>query len=98
MLQQRLPVQTVQSSQSALQSASNRQASFLEQLRLCLQRPTIWEKCRDLTKILTQALYNIQQNQGLMFTMTKIDYRTNFIRHAFYSVRLLNKIKTSQTK
>ena len=91
MLQQRLPVQTVQSSQPALQSAGNRQASFLEQLRLCLQRPTIWEKCRDLTKVLTQALYNIQQNQGLMFTIATIDYRTNFIPHAFYFVGLFKK-------
>ena len=42
--------------QNAIQTAANKQATFVDQLRICLQRPTVWEKCRDLTKLLTHSL------------------------------------------
>ena len=52
-----------------IHAGTSKQASFLEQLRYCLQRPTLSERCRDLTKLLSLALpsqahLNPQHNQG----------------------------------
>jgi hypothetical protein len=52
------------SSQNSSQLGGNKQSSFLDHLRISLQRPTLWERCRDLTKLITCALPTQRHVQG----------------------------------
>ena len=54
--QQLLGEVTQPSSSNTRQSVGNKQTSFIDQLRFCLQRPKLSEKCRDLTNLLLCGL------------------------------------------
>ena len=55
MLQSQIMMQSHQPT-NASQLPGNKVSNFIEQLRISLQRPYVWEKCRDLNKLLSCVL------------------------------------------
>ena len=55
---------TQPSSQNTSQLGGNKQSTFLEHIRVSIQRPTLSEKCRDLTKLIICAIPTQRHDQG----------------------------------
>jgi len=64
MLHQMIGQAVQPTSQNTSQLGGNKQSSFLEHIRISLQRPTLSERCRELTKLITCALPTLRHDQG----------------------------------